>query len=269
MKKYLTLTFVLLALAGNAQQTPVLKSKRGINILPQQGEYCLGFGTNQVFSYLGNMFNGNLNNGSPSLTFPGSNGAIFGKYMKTNDYAYRASFVFGLTNTNFKTSTQDLSPGAAADSKVEDVNRFNSSNLNLSFGIEKRKGSTRIQGYYGLEGVLGYYSSSNKYEYGNKIEYFDTGTTRPVKIRSGSRFSIGVRAFAGVEYFIAPKVSLGAEFGYGVTYSFSRATEVTSEIYNFSQGSRLEYISNSGTKSSGFNVGSDNYNGIIKMLFYF
>ena len=37
---------------------PVLKNKRVIAILPQQGDYAIGFGANPFLNYFGNFFNG-------------------------------------------------------------------------------------------------------------------------------------------------------------------------------------------------------------------
>lgn len=268
MKKYI-LTFLVLSVAGlYAQQTPVLKSKRGINILPQQGEYCLGFGANPLLDYFGNMFNNSSINNGNLLGFPSSNANVFGKYMKTNNYAYRATIRLGFSTVNTTFAVADMSPGAVVGAKVNDVQKTTTNNFGLGFGFEKRKGNTRIQGYYGLEGLLSFIGQSTKNTYGNKLEYFDTGVQRQTKLNNGNTFSIQARAFAGVEYFIAPKVSLGAEFGFGPALRMRSFNTYAYELYNFNTNTIQSFEIN-GSKSTTFSIDNDNYNGILKLLFYF
>ncbi|HEY1045483.1 MAG TPA: hypothetical protein VGF79_03525 [Bacteroidia bacterium] len=268
MKKYILTLMVLSMAALNAQQTPVLKSKRGINILPQQGEYCLGFGATPILEYFGNMFNNSSGTNGNLVGFPTSNASVFGKYMKTNNYAYRASIRLGFSTINTTFEVADMSPGAAVGAKVNDVQKTSTNNFGLGFGFEKRKGNTRIQGYYGLEGLISFTGQSTKNSYGNKLEYYDTGVQRQTKLNNGNTFGLQARAFAGVEYFIAPKVSLGAEFGFGPALRMRSFNTYAYEIYNFTTNTIQEFEL-SGSKSTTFTIDNDNYSGILKLLFYF
>lgn len=271
MRKILVITIFMLGLSLQAQLNPVLKNKRGIAILPQQKDWCIGFGANPFFTYFGNMFNGSTGNNSPSATYAAANKMIFAKYMKTNDLAYRVSFRFGLTNDVLSFNVKDMTPGAASDAVVTDKQKRNSSFVGLGFGFEKRKGfATRIQGFYGLEGLITYSSGDNiTYDYGNKLENLDTGLIRVKKLKASSLFSIGCRAFAGVEYFIAPKFSVGAELGYGPSIGFRSTAEQTTEQYDFPNATTRSEIKVLSPKSKTFTLDTDNYNGIIKLLFYF
>ena len=48
--------------------------------------------------------------------------------------------------------------------------------------------------------------------------------------RGGFRF--GMRGFIGVEYFVFPKVSIGAEYGWGWAYTTRTQRVATFEVYN-------------------------------------
>jgi hypothetical protein len=270
MRQYLSLLFILTIVSAQAQLTPVLKNKRGIAILPQQGEYSIGFGVNPVFTYFGNFFNGSNSNNFPATGYAAPNQMLALKYMKTNDKAYRANFRIAYNNDVLSFNVKDMSPGADVNAVVTDKQKRSSSFIGLGLGVERRKGQGRIQGIYGLEGLISYASGSSiKYEYGNKLENLDTGIIRVKKQKASSLFSVGFRAFAGVEYFIAPKLSLGAEFGYGPSIGFRGTSEQTMEQHDFAKAETLETVNSLSPKSTNFTLDTDNYNGILKMLFYF
>jgi len=269
MKRVLILALSLIFLNLQAQQQPVLKNKRGIAILPKKGEYGLGISAMPFFSYFGNMFNNSTSNSGPVFTFAGPGQTIFAKFMKSNDLAYRAAFRIGINNNTKSYNVLDISPGAAANAVVSDLHKQRNSNIGLSFGLEKRKGITRLQGIYGVEGFINFSSGKTLYEYGNKLEYLDTNTTRVKKMNSSTSFSIGFRGFAGVEYFIAPNFSIGGELGYGPSFSIGSAEEQTTEQYDFSTATAREELKQITPASKGFSLDTDNYNGIIKVQFYF
>jgi hypothetical protein len=163
-----------------------------------------------------------------------------------------------------------MSPGAAVNAVVTDEQRRNNSFIGLGLGIEKRKGQGRIQGIYGIEGLISYASGSSiKYDYGNKLENLDTGIIRVKKQKASTLFSVGLRAFAGVEYFIAPKLSLGAEFGYGPRISFGSSSEQTTEQYDFVKSETVSTVNTLSPRNTSFNLDTDNYSGILKLMFYF
>lgn len=265
---------VILALffAGNlfSQLQPVLKNKRGIAILPQQGDFAIGFGANPFLGYFGNFFNGNNNNGSPSPTFATQNQSLFFKYMKTSQLAYRGYFRVGINSNTLNVNVADKTPGAASGSIVKDVQKTKNNIIGIGFGIEKRRGTTRVQGYYGGEVYLNYNSGfDTKLKYGNAIENEDSGVIRNTIINAASTLTIGVRGFAGVEYFIAPRVSLGGELGYGPSVNVRSANEITSESYDKPSATLNTTKVSTSSRSTGFTLDTDNYFGIIKLLFYF
>ncbi|MDI1235773.1 MAG: hypothetical protein PSX81_15960 [bacterium] len=253
-----------------SQLQPVLKNKRGIAILPQQGDFAIGFGANPFLNYFGNFFNGNNNNISPSPTFATPNQSLFFKYMKTNQLAYRGYFRIGVNSNTLNFNVADKTPGAASGSLVKDVQKTKNNIIGIGFGIEKRRGTTRVQGYYGGEVYFNYNSGfDTKFKYGNSIENEDTGVIRNTIINASSSLTFGVRGFVGVEYFIAPRVSLGGELGYGPSINVRSANEITSESYDKTTSTLTARKISTSSKSTGFSMDTDNYFGIVKLLFYF
>lgn len=269
MKKHFIIILSIFSLSAFAEQQPVLKNKRGIMILPQRGNYCIGINANPFFNYFGNMFNNSTGSNSPSFTFTNSDQTIYGKYMKTNNMAYRANFRIGISNITNTYNVLDLSPGAAQNAMVSDVYKRRNKNIGLSFGMEKRRGNTRMQGVYGVEGFIGFSSGKDKFEYGNKLENLDTGFRRLTEFTLSNSFSIGFRGFVGVEYFIAPNFSIGGELGYGPDFTFNSAPKQTFEQYDFTAGTATTESKEVNPKNTNISLDTDNARGNIKLLFYF
>ncbi len=269
MKKHLIIILSIFSLSAFAQQQQVLKNKRGIMILPQRGNYCIGINANPFFNYLGNMFNNSTGSNSPSFTFANADQTIYGKYMKSNNMAYRANFRIGISNINNVYNVLDLSPGAAQNATVSDVFKRRSKNIGLGFGIEKRKGNTRMQGVYGIEGFIAFSSAKEKYQYGNKLENLDTGFRRLTEFTLSNSFSVGFRGFVGVEYFIAPNFSIGGELGYGPNFTFNSAPKQSIEQYDFATGTATTETKEVNPKTTNISLDTDNARGNIKLLFYF
>ncbi|MDG2164810.1 MAG: hypothetical protein P8K69_03605 [Flavobacteriales bacterium] len=80
-----------------------------------------------------------------------------------------------------------------SDSMVDESFR-----LGLSFGKEMRKGTANLQGYWG------YQANVNMDNAGDE-----------------TNMAFGAGAFLGVEYFVRPKMGIGAEYGYGLSYGDS------------------------------------------------
>lgn len=271
MKNTLILILAFVTINAQAQLQPVLKNKKGIAIHPQQGDYCIGMSVNPFLNYFGNILNNSSSNNSPNVQFANSNQLIYGKYMITNMKAYRGMFRFGINNYSIKTDVTDKTPGALATATVTDVQSYKSTSLGLGFGVEYRKGtSTRLQGIYGYELFVNYNSGSDvTFTYGNKIENEDSGFVRNKKLNNPSNFNIGFRGFVGVEYFIAPKISLGAEFGYGMAISTLGKSEATNETYDKVNSTPITKKTVLSAKRNGFNLDTDNAGGNIKLLLYF
>jgi hypothetical protein len=272
-------------------EAPVLKSKKGEAYLPVTDEWALGVSANPFLDYLGNFLNGTDGNNAPEFEYPtnpASRFGVFGKLMKDEKTAYRLRFNLGIgSRTNKAVVNQnELNPDPAYPAFTEDWQKVSTTSILIAPGIEKRRGSTRLQGVYGAELVIGYTSSKTTYEYGNSLsadfpnvvnshEFGNNniinGTTRATEDKTSASFLVGARGFIGVEYFIAPKISLGGEFGYLLGFeTLGRATRKT-ETWDAAsvavRNTETDVLGNNGFSSIG--IGLDNLNGSINLLFYF
>jgi hypothetical protein len=297
-----TLSIGVFAQDATTTDTPVLKSKKGENYLPETDEWGLGISADPFLSYLGNFLNGKgadgSSNASPDFGFANNaanNIAVFGKLIKDPHTAYRVRFNVGLTNTSNKAVTLqnqiNFDPNFPAF--VDDVQKVKATSIVISPGYEKRRGSTRLQGVYGGELVLGYTSSKINYDYGNPMsadfnaprttEFSagadqniisgdeDAASIRLVSDKRGANFLVGLRGFIGVEYFFAPKISIGGEFGYMFGFQTTARSVKTAEIWDNAAVStreiKIDQYRDGGVSSIG--VGLDKLNGSINLLFYF
>ena len=280
MKK-ITLLFAALALVGSAFSQEALTNKKGQAILPTEGDCALGFNALPILNYMGNALNGTdgtnfVNNGS---FFVNSDNMIYAKYMASDNMAYRIRLRVRNNNTTRKNYV--IENGAfSQDTTVEDSWNNNDQLIGFSAGFEKRRGSGRIVGVYGVE--LGYSTAStrDKYTYGNAMDDtyntpltttdFNFGSAqfvaaRTLDVKWGRTHNIGLQGFAGVEYFFAPKIALTGEFTWGVSYTTRGDSEVTTELYTTERTTTK--TTTAGLNSLGIDTG--NYGGAIGLLSYF
>jgi hypothetical protein len=287
MKKIITILMLTLSLSTfvNAQE---LTSKNGVPILPEKEEWALGIDAMPFFYYFGNMFNGNMSNGGPSFDFTGAYPmTLYGKYMVDAKTAYRVKLQITYNSLTDKelVPMDALSSVYDPDVTVEDKAKYTNMDLVFGAGLEKRRGKGRLQGIYGAEALIMFGSDKAKYEYGNNwdpdIEHHVTnfgenvineGSAYVTEDKSGSTFGLGVRGFIGVEYFFAPKISIGGEFGWGIGFSSTGEGEYTYEFKDYDSATG-EYFINTKTEkfagSSAFGFQPDNLSGAINLLFYF
>jgi hypothetical protein len=274
------------------------KSLHGHEVLPQKGDWAIGISATGFLNYIGNMMNNTVSNTAPtfnSANEPSAFGvgnlggvALMGKYMRSNDFAYRVRFqVNAGSNTNRNDVLKSLpTPDPLNPVFVEDKLTTESHVALLSFGFEKRRGSSRLQGFYGAEAMVGFAGSTKKYNYGNGFtsDYntplattdFNNGIANYQSVRikesfTGNRMLLGARGFIGAEYFFAPKMSLGGEIGYtlgvsttgkgyNTTEQWFSGTGVTADVTTKTDG-------NGGLSSWG--IGLDNINAGINLHLYF
>ena len=229
MKKITLLVAALAFVVFNVQaQDEALVSKKGFTILPEQGDFAIGVDVAPFFSSLNFMSTGTT---GPKMSF-GDGLSVIGKYYASADMAYRVKFAANMSSTTQNTFVTDqtvLNPTAA--DVVEDKTTANLSHYALSVGFEKRRGSGRLQGYYGADFFTEYKNGSSSSTYGNALDAGHTGI-RTVDTDNGAALSFGLRGFVGVEYFIAPKISLGGELGWGVAYQMGFDGSATTEEWD-------------------------------------
>ena len=202
--------------------------------------------------------------------------------------AYRARFQANVVQSTYRNFVmQDVAtPDPLNPKMVEDNMNMNSYVVLLSAGFEKRRGSNRLQGFYGAEAMFGFTGLKRNYTYGNNYSSatptptsttdFNSGASSMVSSRitetsSGNSILGGVRGFGGVEYFFAPKISLGGEIGYTIGISTNGKGYTTRETLHTGTGSAVtvtaDNYNNAGLRSMGISL--DNVNAGINLHFYF
>jgi hypothetical protein len=279
---------LLASTVGHAQEEP-LKNKKGHIILPEAGEFALGFNAIPVLTFIGNTFNGNtFNNSIGDDKFASGFGqnVIFGKYFLEDKKAIRVDFRFGVHSATFENNVINDAQNSP-DSLVADEAKLVNQNYVIGVGHEWRMGTGRLQGVVGGGLFYGFNSSTkSKFEYGNDFSAGNaapTSTTwdnfgnalgvssmgeRVVSVKGGNTWGLGARLFAGVEYFIAPKISLGAEFGWFLAYSKTGEATATFESWDGGSG---DVVSREQSTSSSrrFDVDTDNFGGALYLMFHF
>ena len=254
MKK--SVLVVALAFGVTSAFAQDLTSKKGEPILPEAEDWAISMDATPVFNYVGNAFNGSTSNSAPGTGWLNSDQTIIGKKFIDEKNAYRVLVRLGFGSQTTKAMIGDASSTAtvtypALPAMKEDKFKQSATNIGIGVGKEMRRGKTRLQGYYGADAMIWLSSTKEKYTYGNALATggtpvgvgastdFGTNLTgvtdsygnaaRVTQRKSGMTFGIGVRGFIGAEYFIFPKIAIGAEYGWGIGYQMSGKAKETIE----------------------------------------
>jgi hypothetical protein len=283
MKKLFFSIFMLVLAAGIFAQeveqptTGALVSKKGEAYLPESGDWAISFDASPVFEYVGNAFNGNTFNQAPGATWLNQNRTIVGKLFLDDKTAIRAIVRLGFGNSSRSNMVDDVTVTTAPVypalfPTVEDKLVTKGTSIAIGGGYEMRRGKTRLQGYYGGDIMIWVSSSSDKYTYGNKLTNLLSAngissnfgsnldldqygnSARVTSYKSGMTIGVGIRGFIGAEYFIFPKIAIGAEYGWGV--GFQKVGKSKREIES-TNGTIVSTISEEGTGTSAFGFDTD------------
>jgi hypothetical protein len=245
MKK--TIIMLAIAFGGTTAFAQDLTSKKGEPYLPEAGDWAISFDAAPFLTYAGNLFNGGTN-GSPGVNYVSNMPwSITGKMFKDEKTAYRAMLRIGFGSTtwnNYVMQDGQADPNVT----VMDEVKMSGNNIVLGGGLEMRRGKTRLQGYYGGMLWIALGGSKDAYTYGNAYSTTNMAPTStdfstnpftvgamPARItatKNGSTFGLGIRGFIGAEYFILPKISIGAEYGWGVGMMNTGDGESTVEYWD-------------------------------------
>lgn len=281
MKKILSILIAagLAVLSVSAQET---EKKQ---YLPEEGDWAIGFDASPVLKYVGNLFNGNTNNtleavgGDPVLpmgdtAFDNPTVSLMGKYMLTDELAVRANIGVRLNNDNTATYVADdkatlLDP--LSEAKVVDYKNTRTTEVYLTAGAEYRVGKKRVQGVFGGGILFGLDKQLATYTYGNELTPINNDGYRPLKEFSAgpTSYYAGLVGSAGVEFFVAPKISLGAEVNLVAAYRFKQQTYTISEGYNTSTEVIEQKTDLVNPPVASFSLGTQNLGGSLYLAFYF
>lgn len=296
MKKS-TLLIAALAFGATAAFAQDLTSKKGETFLPESGDWSIGIDATPVLNYVGNFIGGNGANTAPTWNFLNANQTIIGKMYASETMAYRGIVRIGFSSAKSSAWVNDdaiTTPPTfpTPNQQVEDVRKLSSNFIGLGGGLEWRRGKTRLQGFYGADAMFWMSGSKATYEYGNAFSSTNTAPTttnwgpninptyatyagRETENKAGTMIGFGVRGFIGAEYFIVPKISIGAEFGWGLGITSTgegSATVESQDPASPSAGVMIDYTTSG--KAGGFMVDTDRNafgtgNGSLRLNFHF
>lgn len=288
MRKLINISTVLVAsllcistVAQEQGSSNVLQSKNGHTILPESGDYVLGFNAVPVLNFALNAVN-IMNNTGHTAQHPGYvtgfGQTLVGKYFTSSTSALRLKLAINtatVVNKTFGNDPFDTSP--VPENILLQTNKNMNNAYLLGLGIENRRGHNRLQGFYGAELLLG--ANSNKVVNKYQIDYdaasaaagfMASGANRILVNNAGTAFTVGVRAFTGVEYFVLPKISIGAEFGWALGVVTNPRGRVKTENWGIEPTSTsatdYQFITDIKGNNSGRNVNFGVDNGISNIL---
>ena len=288
------------ALAAD-RMTPAERAERDYSSwLPAQGDFSVGFSLDPLATYVGNFFNGKTNNtlddwggepliNSSILGLKQPMVSIMGTYMLTNTLAAKLNVGFGissLTKNEYVLDEQARFLDPFSRDKVTDSYHFNQSYGSLAFGLEYRVGKTLpVQGVFGAGINYAFGSKYERYAYGNAItELIQTpGKASSYKNVAGYMpkarvlteqspdliHMVGLYGSVGVEWFVAPKIALGANVNVGLYYAINPASEITYEGWNIQSMQLENFTEKVQPASHEFHFGTDNIGANLYISFYF
>ncbi len=260
MKKLLILLSALLICLTAIQaqmedpEDEVLRTKKGVPILPQTGDWAIGIDATPFFRYIGNFFTTNNNPYYPVFGFTAQvPGTIFAKYKVSATTTYRGALLIGASNETNKSQN-------VTDPDLVDKTTTSALTIGLLGGIQKnRQVFGRLVGFYGVQaGIMK--DPYNAGTYLGKLSFKDANdSNNNYKNVGGSTYSIMAGGFVGVEFYFAPNMALAGEFGYNINF--------------YTQGKR-QYVPESGTETTTDYGGSGvelapSASGNLQLLFYF
>lgn len=302
-----------------ASTTYVDAKKPEKNYLPEAGDVTIGVNAIPFLNYLGNMFGKVRDNdinpveigGVPAFNkgvIPGLDNptmSIFGKYFLTDKTAIRLNVGIGInsqTQSNYVQDDAAVAENPLSVDLVEDTYKYRNSGMSVAVGYEWRRGSKRLQGFWGGQAILAYSNSKHFFGYGNAItelnqnptstnawddadilngennvplEQFPIinnnigGNSRLLMQSDGRSWTYGVGGFVGVEYYIAPKISIGCEMSLNLLWTTGSKKYQKSERFNPDFNRVEENTRWTGKSDSGFRFGTENIGTSLFVAFSF
>lgn len=187
-------------------------------ILPEAKDWSIGLDASKFFKNFAFDFTSNAQ-------------TINGKYFIDAKTAYRFGLRLGFnswTSKEFVTdrvaaSTSSVSAFPAQVAVKENSWRRSNGVVGLGFGIEKRRGKTRLQGFYGAEGSVYISVSNDKFTYGNALNASALNTVgvdtlgdamrSPVFGKAANVQKVAIQGVSGYSRMLERKNGLGFSLG--------------------------------------------------------
>lgn len=300
MKKIVScLLMAALALPMFAQEESAAKNE----YLPAAGDFAIGFNLNPFATFVGNMFNGTVGNAIDNgkiggeallsnMTMPNAYPVVSlqGKYMFTDNLGLRANIGLLLTRKNNREYVLDdeaVALDPLSRQKVVDAEYLSSHGGSLSVGVEYRIGKGRVQGVFSGSALYAFSVAHANYEFGNAITEANQRPTSGSFVTYAAMSSqmpnarllhsytddgvhtIGLVGSVGIEGFVAPKISIGAEVNLALLYAWTPQQYGEYEGFNLLTKEVEHFTELVAPKSSQFVFGTQNIGANLFMNFYF
>ena len=286
--------FILFIAVGLMSFVGVNAQSEGKKYGPEKGDVALGFNLNTVLQHAGVVFGNesidDIDNVGGQPVSAGIDNellpevSLMGKYMLNETWGIRANVGLMLGSDVDKAYVKDDKLSVSDplnESKLIDTRKTSRNGMSLMLGGEYRVGENRVQGVFGAGVIFGFVSEKTTYKYANAITEINNKPTtadwasydsygyRPLKNKSEKGLFYGVTGSAGVEWFLAPKVSLGAEVNLSLYYIDGGQVYKESEGYNTSTKQVEERTDLTSPGNNKFRFGTENLGGSLYMAFYF
>lgn len=306
MKKYsIIVLFLLLAMSSYcfSQEQDVAPAKDYSAFLPAKGDIAISAGLNPIAFFAGNIFNGTLDNeldqfgGQPYYNadvrdlflLPSDLVSISLKYMVTDKFATRLNFGYGywrFRDNIYVVDDKALALDPFSQAKVVDACRRVYNLGSVYLGGEYRMGKNRFQAVFSAGINYCMTDLHQNISYGNAITDLNQSPTIAsdsyrvtLPGRSGmingrllsksSLFhTIGVTGGVGIEYFVAPKVSLGGEVNLSLAAGFEFGNNYTAEGYNIISGKADVWVEKNSPVSFFLRLGTSNIGANFTVNYY-
>lgn len=305
MKKSILLTGILLACLCSAAVTVSAKDgkeKKDVSeYLPEAGDFAISVSANPFINFVGNIFNNTAYQtigtfGGDPYNAGGINQprvSIAGKYMLTDELGLRVNLGWihdANTQNDYVPDDAELKNNPLSGKKLTDSHITRRSGGSFSAAIEYRVGKRRVQGVFSAGLMYAFSYDRTKYTYGNAITEinqnpstaFQNSAVRPNLVPDGfssmrylSIFNdspsnyAGLILSAGIEWFVAPKVSIGGEVNISALYNWTKATYFTGEGFNTISNAVETWTELESPSSHGFSFGTRNIGSNLSVTFYF
>lgn len=260
--------------------------------LPSKGDFAVGVDLVPLFRTIGGAFNDSETpvGGAPfvydDMMDLRPTVSIMGKYMLTDRWGVRANIGVRVRQHSTRSYVQDdkavyLDPLSMAT--VVDTDKKTESGGSLMVGAEYRLGNRRVQGVFGFGAMFGFSTTRHNYSYGNEITEFNQTPTGSFETEAyvpagyritkfsteGPNFAAGIYGSVGAEWFVAPKISLGAEVNLSLYGVFGSKAVAESEGFNKAYERVDSWTQLVSPGNRGLSFGTDNIGGALYCTFYF
>jgi hypothetical protein len=271
MKKRILVLAAILGASASFAQVTTLKNKKGFEILPEAGDYAIQFNATPMLDFAVEAIKMGATNGTSAAgaSSYAVNQTVVGKYFVDASTAYRVKVGINTNSTTTKVTSVSVTD---ADKSVLTTTKSKQNLISIGGGIEKRRGHNRLQGFYGAEAMItiGSLTPLVSTEYDQDLATIaqdadlNTLVALSTNKQKGSAFGFGLNGFVGAEYFVLPKISLGAEFGWGLAFNTGK-TSNENDTWN---GTEVVSTTTDGPKQSTFGF-ANSVSGNLVATFHF